>query len=242
MSGSERFYRAAADLPRLTHEQEIQIGRRALAGNRAARNKLVEHNIRLAHKVAGYYVRRNPTVTKDDLIQAGVEGIIIAAQKYDPAKGTRFSTYAMWYVQKYVRRHIEQTHSRTMTVPSRIAWKYFSGRMNSEEREAYQRTHFESTSLDGAAPGSEGELLANCIPDPSADTEQQALDRHTIERCANKLNALPTIQRTILEKSVGVRSPAQTIDQIAADLSCTTAYVQQQIEQAHAAIQEAANG
>ena len=76
----------------LTHEEEVDLGRRTRGGDETARSKLIEKNLRLVIPVAKKY--RGMGLPFGDLIQEGNIGLMRAADKFDPEKGFRFSTYA----------------------------------------------------------------------------------------------------------------------------------------------------
>ena len=78
----------------LTHREEINLSKRAKAGDARARQRLVEKNLRLVVSVAKKY--RGQGLPFEDLIQEGNIGLMKAVEKFDPDKGFRFSTYATW--------------------------------------------------------------------------------------------------------------------------------------------------
>jgi RNA polymerase primary sigma factor len=88
----------------LTHEEEIDLGRRTREGDKTARSKLIEENLRLVIPVAKKY--RGMGLTFGDLIQEGNIGLMRAADKFDPEKGFRFSTYATWWIRQAVQRAV----------------------------------------------------------------------------------------------------------------------------------------
>lgn len=88
----------------LTHDQEIELGRRIQSGDADALDELVRHNLRLVYQIARRYGTADPGTTFDDLVQEGMLGLLTAARRYDPDRGTRFSTYATWWVRKAVQR------------------------------------------------------------------------------------------------------------------------------------------
>ena len=89
----------------LTPEEELDLGRRARAGDAHAREHLIERNLRLVVSVAKRY--RGMGLPFEDLIQEGNLGLIKAAQRFDPDRGNRFSTYAIWWIRQAIGRAIE---------------------------------------------------------------------------------------------------------------------------------------
>ena len=104
----------------LTHEEEIDLGRRAREGDEMARSKLIEKNLRLVIPVAKKY--RGMGLPFGDLIQEGNVGLMRAADKFDPEKGFRFSTYATWWIRQAVQRAVADK-GRTIRVPVHMGEK-----------------------------------------------------------------------------------------------------------------------
>src|ERR687898_2133029 len=105
----------------LTHAEEIDLGRRAKEGDEMARSKLIEKNLRLVIPVAKKY--RGMGLPFGDLIQEGNIGLMRAADKFDPEKGFRFSTYATWWIRQAVQRAVADK-SRTIRVPVHAGEKF----------------------------------------------------------------------------------------------------------------------
>jgi RNA polymerase primary sigma factor len=104
----------------LTHEEEIDLGRRARAGDEKARDELIERNLRLVVSVAKKY--RGMGLPFGDLIQEGNIGLMKAADKYDPERGWRFATYATWWIRQAVQRAVADK-GRTIRVPVHMGEK-----------------------------------------------------------------------------------------------------------------------
>lgn len=99
----------------LTAEEEKELARK---GTPEAKNKLVEHNLRLVVSIAKRY-RRYSELSFGDLIQFGNEGVMNAARKFDANKGCRFSTYATWWINQAITRGIADT-GRNIRVPVQV--------------------------------------------------------------------------------------------------------------------------
>lgn len=90
--------------PLLTADEEKQFSRRAQRGDEAARQRMIESNLRLVVKIARRYINRGLPLL--DLIEEGNLGLIHAVKKFDPERGFRFSTYATWWIRQNIERAI----------------------------------------------------------------------------------------------------------------------------------------
>jgi RNA polymerase nonessential primary-like sigma factor len=104
--------------PLLTAEEEVSLGLKIQQGDLAARNRLVECNLRLVVRIARRYQRQH-TLPLLDLIEEGNLGLIRAAELFDPARGFRFSTYAAWWIREGIDRGI-MNQSRVVRLPIHI--------------------------------------------------------------------------------------------------------------------------
>ena len=103
--------------PLLTADEEKHFARRAQRGDLAARQRMIESNLRLVVKISRRYINRGLPLL--DLIEEGNLGLIHAVKKFDPERGFRFSTYATWWIRQTIERAI-MNQSGTVRLPIHI--------------------------------------------------------------------------------------------------------------------------
>ena len=108
------YLREIGKIPLLTYDQELDLAKRILKGDEAAKQKLAESNLRLVVSIAKKYVGRGMLFL--DLIQEGNMGLIKAVEKFDYTKGYKFSTYATWWIRQAITRAIAD-QARTIRIP-----------------------------------------------------------------------------------------------------------------------------
>lgn len=112
---SVRMYlREIGKIPLLSAEEEAELAQRIVKGDKKAKDKMVESNMRLVVSIAKRYGGRGLDFL--DLIQEGNTGLLRAVDKFDPAKGFKFSTYATWWVRQAITRAIAD-QARTIRIP-----------------------------------------------------------------------------------------------------------------------------
>jgi RNA polymerase primary sigma factor len=111
------FLRDIAQRPLLTAGQEIELAKRVERGDQAAKNRMIESNLRLVVSNAKRY--RGLGLPFLDLIQEGILGLIRAVEKFDHRRGFKFSTYATWWIRQAMQRGVQQ-HSRTIRLPVHV--------------------------------------------------------------------------------------------------------------------------
>jgi len=112
---SVRLYlREIGKIPLLTAEEELALAQEVVAGDKRAKDKMAEANMRLVVSIAKRYVGRGLDLL--DLIQEGNTGLLRAVEKFDPDKGFKFSTYATWWIRQAITRAIAD-QARTIRIP-----------------------------------------------------------------------------------------------------------------------------
>jgi len=112
---SVRLYlREIGKIPLLTSQEELALAHRVVAGEKRAKDKMAEANMRLVVSIAKRYVGRGLDLL--DLIQEGNTGLLRAVEKFDPDKGFKFSTYATWWIRQAITRAIAD-QARTIRIP-----------------------------------------------------------------------------------------------------------------------------
>jgi RNA polymerase primary sigma factor len=103
--------------PLLTAAEEVELAKRIEKGDQAARDRMINSNLRLVVSVARRYQNRGLSLL--DLIQEGVLGLIRGVDKFDWRRGYKFSTYATWWIRQAVQRGIE-TRGREIRMPANV--------------------------------------------------------------------------------------------------------------------------
>ncbi len=112
---SVRLYlREIGKIPLLSSEEELTLAKKVVAGDKRAKDKMAEANMRLVVSIAKRYSGRGLDFL--DLIQEGNTGLLRAVEKFDPDKGFKFSTYATWWIRQAITRAIAD-QARTIRIP-----------------------------------------------------------------------------------------------------------------------------
>ncbi len=101
----------------LTPAQERSLAQQVREGDFPARQKMIEHNLRLVVNIAKHYINRGLSLL--DLIEEGNLGLMHALEKFEPERGFRFSTYATWWIRQNIERAI-MNQSRTIRLPVHV--------------------------------------------------------------------------------------------------------------------------
>lgn len=103
--------------PLLTADEELRLSRLVREGDFAARQTMIERNLRLVVNIAKHYLNRGIPLL--DLVEEGNLGLMHALEKFDPERGFRFSTYATWWIRQNIERAI-MNQSRTIRLPVHV--------------------------------------------------------------------------------------------------------------------------
>ncbi|GHU01518.1 RNA polymerase sigma factor RpoS [Betaproteobacteria bacterium] len=115
---TQRYLTEIGVNPLLSAEEEVALTRRVREGDFAARQTMIERNLRLVVNIAKHYLNRGIPLL--DLVEEGNLGLIHALEKFDPERGFRFSTYATWWIRQNIERTI-MNQSRTVRLPVHVS-------------------------------------------------------------------------------------------------------------------------
>lgn len=116
----QSYLQAIGQVPLLTREEEVSLAKKIQRGNKKARAAMIQANLRLVVKIAKDYAGYGLPLA--DLISEGNLGLVRAVEKFDPTKGTKFSTYASWWIKQAVRRALAN-QSKTIRLPVHVVDK-----------------------------------------------------------------------------------------------------------------------
>jgi RNA polymerase primary sigma factor len=119
-SGLNRYLREIGRIPLLTPQQEIELAGKIKKGDAAARERMINANLRLVVTIARDYA--NLGVPLLDLISEGNIGLTKAVERFDPSKGAKLSTYAMWWIKQSIKRALAN-QSKTIRLPVHLVDK-----------------------------------------------------------------------------------------------------------------------
>ncbi len=237
----------------LSAEEELKFSRSVRDGDFAARQTMIERNLRLVVSIARHYTNRG--VALPDLIEEGNLGLIHALTKFDPERGFRFTTYATWWIRQSVERAI-LNQSRTIRVPAHVvrelnvvlrALRHLETHMPVDGREAtledvahlldkplaeierLLRLQEHVLSLDAPLDRDSGATLADGLADDDARAPELMLHVAEIESAVGGwLAELNPRQRGVIERRYGLNGhEVATLDVLAGEMGVTRERVRQ---------------
>ncbi|MGQ5521946.1 RNA polymerase sigma factor RpoS [Chitinimonas sp. PSY-7] len=240
--------------PLLTPDEERRLARLVVQGDFDARQKMIEHNLRLVVNIAKHYINRGMALL--DLIEEGNIGLMHALEKFDPERGFRFSTYATWWIRQSIERAI-MNQSRTIRLPVHVikelnvylrAQRHLEAQMGREptlDEVAYQvdkpveevrrvmSLNERMASLDAPLDIDPMLSIGESIPDEQQEGPEMILQNAEIQRYVRDwLKQLNDKQRMVIERRYGLNGyDICTLEDLAAHLQLTRERVRQiQIE------------
>jgi RNA polymerase primary sigma factor len=243
-----QYLREIARYPLLSADEEQQLARRVAAGDAAARQRMIESNLRLVVFIARGYAR--PGIDLLDLIQEGTIGLVTAVDRYDHGRGARFSSYAAWWIRRGIldalsagaralrlpdsmRRRLGMIRSAELAVvasgrtPTMDAIAAEAGLTVDQVSEA-QSAASTIVSLD-AALADDGHLTAlDLVADEAWDDPIDRLLDEERGRTLRLLDRLSERSREVIELRYGLRDGvARTVDAIGRELGVSGERVRQ---------------
>jgi RNA polymerase primary sigma factor len=140
------YLKEAGEIPLLSKAEEIELAKRIEAGDKRAKDRMIQSNLRLVISIAKNYYTQDMDLL--DLIQEGNTGLIRAVEKFDYRKGYKFSTYATWWIRQAITRAIAN-QDRNIRIPVHMIEKI--NKMVRTERKLLQETGKEPNDDDLAA-------------------------------------------------------------------------------------------
>jgi RNA polymerase primary sigma factor len=249
---SVRLYlREIGKIPLLSADEELALAKRVVAGDKDAKDKMAEANMRLVVSIAKRYVGRGLDLL--DLIQEGNTGLLRAVEKFDPEKGFKFSTYATWWIRQAITRaiadqartiripvHMVETINKLLRTQRRLTQELNREPSNEEiaaamEIEVDKVEHImkikqDISSLDASIRDDEEEsVLADFIEDEDTiSPEESATNQLLKEQVKDMLSALTEREQKIIKLRFGLEDGKQhTLEEVGQEFSVTRERIRQ---------------
>ncbi|MEY4582483.1 MAG: hypothetical protein RL701_7186 [Pseudomonadota bacterium] len=247
--GLQRLRSMAGSAPFLSAQQEGELARAVVTGSGPALDRLLRAHLRLVLSMANEYAGSS-ACAKDELVSEGLLGLVEAARRFDPERGTRFAAYAAWWIRAYMRRY-SLFNRRIVRAPSTRAARLLLANLPKLERtymrdtgtkpdaetiastfgvdvEAVREVEVAVNSHDvPCASGSSTSLdLPSDQPSPEALVTEADSKRATRERVHLALEQLSRRERQVLEKRHLDDQP-HTLSEIGRDLGVSRERIRQ---------------
>jgi RNA polymerase primary sigma factor len=191
-----RYFKSIQGLNPLTKDEELELGRKAKAGDRAAMDKLIKHNLKIVVTIANKNIGRGIHI--DDLIQQGNLGLYEAALKFDPEVGVRFATFAGTRILKSINSLID-TCGRTVRIPVNQEYQRYLAKKRGEDVEDLSKVE-----LDRLVGDSERSVSDSGIISVGASVYEEFETRDLKVKVTKALSHLKDRDREIVKKFYGL--------------------------------------
>jgi RNA polymerase primary sigma factor len=237
LSSTEMLLEDANEFSLLEPEEEIELAQRIERGDLAAKDRLIDANLRLVVSIARRY--QGQGLSMNDLVQEGMLGLIRAAEKFDWRKGFRFSTYATIWIRQALQRGLDNT-GRTIRLPAHIAQR--ARKVDRAERDLivqlgeeptlFQlaeatglsveevdllRSHARTLASLDAGVGEDGDTpLGALVPVEGESTADEVMHTMTQQTVREAIDFLPEEERNVIHLRFGTGDEGEhSIEQIA---------------------------
>ena len=250
---SVRLYlREIGKIPLLSADEELALAKRVSAGDKDAKDKMAEANMRLVVSIAKRYVGRGLDLL--DLIQEGNTGLLRAVEKFDPDKGFKFSTYATWWIRQAITRaiadqartiripvHMVETINKLLRTQRRLTQELNREPTNEEIAQAMEidvdkvehimKIKQDISSLDASIRDDEDDsVLADFIEDEDTVTpEESATSQLLKEQVKDMLNSLTEREQKIIKLRFGLAEDGKshTLEEVGQEFAVTRERIRQ---------------
>jgi len=249
---SVRLYlREIGKIPLLTADEELALAQKVVTGDKRAKDKMAEANMRLVVSIAKRYVGRGLDLL--DLIQEGNTGLLRAVEKFDPDKGFKFSTYATWWIRQAITRaiadqartiripvHMVETINKLLRTQRRLTQELNREPSNEEIAQAMEidvdkvehimKIKQDISSLDASIRDDEEDsVLADFIEDEDTiSPEESATSQLLKEQVKDMLGALTEREQKILKLRFGLEDgKSHTLEEVGQEFSVTRERIRQ---------------
>jgi RNA polymerase primary sigma factor len=248
--GLKRYLQEIGQFPLLTPEQEVELAGKIKKGDGAARERMINANLRLVVTIARDYA--NFGLPLLDLISEGNIGLTKAVERFDPTKGAKLSTYAMWWIKQALKRALAN-QSKTIRLPVHLVDKVAKVRrvslqmsdelgreptdeelgeeigIASEKVARLKSVGIRPASLDAPIAENDSTEFAEVIGDDEAQTPFELLrDKNLLGEVEGLLEVLDPRERKIISQRFGLDGgKAKTLEDVGKDFGITRERIRQ---------------
>ena len=249
----ERYLQDIGRAEMISPEEEVELSMRIQRGDHSALTRLVRANLRFVVSVAKQYQSKGLGLI--DIINEGNVGLIKAAQRFDPTRGFKFISYAVWWIRQSILQAITEK-SRLVRLPSNQEGliskirKYRNNFMQVYQREPEAKeiaaaldieeekvivaldTSFRPVSMDAPISENDDTAIIDLITTNDTSTDKDLESQSLSTQLGIALSHLPEREQKILKMSFGISEPERTLDEIAQRIGLSKERVRQLKEKA----------